>query len=171
MSRAIFGLVSAVACSRPSHIPQSRPRDKKAAGLRYERELAKALPRAKHGQWFRFTDRAGHGHCQPDLIIETEAGLAVLEAKYTWTEAGHRQIDRLYRPVLEKATGKLILGIVVCKVLTAETPTRWICRTLEAALARAGCGLPTVLHWIGSGLEPLRLPPSRSHLASSLADL
>lgn len=169
--RVISGLISAVDCPRPDSIPKSRPRGRKAAGLRYERELAKALPKALHGQWFRFEDRIGRGHCQTDLLLETYWGWCVLEAKYTWTEAGHRQIDQLYRPVVERAMKRPTFGLVVCKVLTREVKPEWICSNLNSAVARASAGYKTVLHWIGAGLGPLQLPGPLSHLATDMASL
>lgn len=166
--RVISGLSWAEACPRPACIPKSRPRGAKAAGLRYERELAKALPLATHGQWWQFEDRAGPGYCQTDLVLPTEGGLLVLEAKYTWTQTGHRQIQQLYKPVLERATGKLVVGAVVCKVLIRDLDPAWVCRDLESAKMRAFCGLPTVLHWLGTGLGPFRDRSPPSHLASGL---
>ena len=170
--RVIQGLRTAsVLLERPSCIPKGRARGKKAAGLRYERELAKALPKARHGQWFQFEDLRGPGWCQVDLLLEEGGVWLILEAKYTWTQVGHNQIQLLYKPVIERATGQLAVGVVVCKVLTQETPKGWVCRGLEEARSRALCGLPTVLHWIGSGLGPLQTIRPRGHLADSLASL
>lgn len=156
--RFVKGLISADPCARPANIPKSRPRGRKAAGLRYERELAKGIPAAKHGQWFRFMDQNGIGCCQTDLLLKTPVGIAILEAKYTWTPDGHTQIDKLYIPVVEKANpGIPAFGIVVCKVLTADVDPSWICRDLTSAIAQSAAGRKAVLHWIGVGLEPLKL--------------
>ncbi len=167
MSRKISGLVWARACNKPACIPTSRPRGRKAAGLRYERELAKAVPRGVHGQWFEFADSAGHGWCQPDLFLVEEEAIYVLESKYTWKRTANGQIANLYKPVLEMVFGKPVRGIVVCKVLTSETPRGSICRTLDEAKARAAGPLPVVLHWIGAGLEPFTRRTPGAHLASS----
>ncbi len=169
--RIISGLIWAEPCPRPASIPKSRPRGKKAAGLRYERVLAAALPEAKHGQWFRFEDRRGAGCCQTDLILSVAGATVVLEAKYTWTAEGHAQLDRLYLPVLKQALGRSAYGMVVCKVLTPGTPRDWVCGNLADAIYRAGTGLPTVLHWIGASPGPLELRPKGSHLASQEAHL
>lgn len=156
--RFIKGLVQAVPCPRPSCIPKSRPRGRKAAGLKYERDLAAGVPHAIHGQWFKFVDLNGGGYCQPDIMIRTQVGIAILESKYTWTEAGHLQVERLYVPVVEKANpGVPAFGLVVCKVLTPAVDRDWVCRDLRSALARAASGLKTVLHWTGAGLGPLAL--------------
>ncbi len=156
--RFIVDLYSAEACSRPPGIPKSRARGRKAAGLRYERELANAIPRAKHGQWFRFVDKNGLGVCQPDLLLRTQFGIAILESKYTWTETGHMQLDRLYIPVVEKVWARTpAFGIVVCKVLGPGVHPDWICRDLATAIGRAASGRKTVLHWIGAGLGPLQI--------------
>lgn len=171
LSREIKNLIWAKACSRPSCIPKSRPRGKKAAGLRYERDLAKAVPGAIHGQWFEFTDSAGHGWCQPDLFFESHSAIWVLEAKYTWTEAGHRQIDRLYKPVLEKALDKPCFGMVVAKVLTSAMTVTSICRGLEEAMESARAGEKVCFHWLGVGLGPFQARHTGRPLASGLAHL
>ncbi len=169
--RQISGLIWAKSCGRPKSIPVSRPRGRKAAGVRYERQLAAAVPQAQHGQWFEFQDRAGLGWCQADLLLKTKVGIAVLEAKYTWTPDGHKQVERLYIPVVEKVYNCPAFGMVVCRVLTSDTPRDWIRRDLATALERAACCLPTVLHWIGAGLGPLQANFKPPPLASSLASL
>lgn len=137
---------------RPKCIPQGRARGAKAAGLRYEREIAGALPGSVHGQWFEFRDRNGLGYCQPDLLLRGGPGeLVVLEAKYTWVAQGHGQIAELYRPVVELATKRWVLGIVVCKVLRSSMPGVAIASTLEEALNLARQGRTVALHWIGQG--------------------
>lgn len=171
MSRIVVGLVQAQICPRPTGLPISRARGKKAAGLRYERVLAAAIPGAKHGQWFRFVDRNGPGHCQTDLLLETPLAVVVLEAKYTWTETGHQQIERLYRPVVGMALDKPCFGLVVCKALTSGVNREWVCRDLDSALYRAGRGYKTVLHWIGVGLGPLQRSGSAIPLAGCRANL
>lgn len=171
MSRRVEGLIWARQCSKPGCIPKSRPRGKKAAGLRYERDLAAALPGATHGQWFEFEDSAGHGWCQPDLFICGTEAIWVLEAKYTWKRGAQAQISRLYKPVLERVFGLPVRGIVVCKVLTRETPQGAICRSLEEAKARSAGPLPVVLHWIGAGLEPLLARARQTHVVTSLSTL
>ena len=164
--RIIHGLISADPCLRPPNIPKSKPRGRKAAGLKYERDLACGLKLAItghfplwHGQWWRFIDANGLGVCQTDLILRTPVGIAVLESKYTWTQDGHTQLDKLYLPVVEKANpGVPAFGIVVCKVLTADVDPSWICRDLASAISRSAAGASrTVLHWIGAGLGPLQI--------------
>jgi hypothetical protein len=105
------------------------------------------MPYAQHGQWFEFRDRAGLGHCQPDLLIDRAKYVIVLEVKYTWTAEGHTQIDQLYRPVVERALGKPVIGIVVCKMLT-PTVAFPVVSLLEDALVLGG---NVVLHWPGFG--------------------
>lgn len=157
--RFVKGLITAESCQRPSNIPKSRPRGRKAAGLKYERDLAVGIPRARHGQWFRFVDENGSGVCQTDVLLRTSVGIAILESKYTWTPAGHLQLEKLYIPVVEKANpGTPAFGLVVCKVLTPDVDPSWVCRDLATAIRRASSGLKTVLHWIGAGLGPLQIP-------------
>lgn len=163
--RFVKGLISADPCTRPPNIPKSRPRGRKAAGLKYEKDLACGLRLSIigkmplwHGQWFRFIDQNGLGVCQPDIIVRTPVGIAILESKYTWTQAGHLQLEKLYIPVVEKANpGVPAFGIVVCKVLTMDVDPSWVCRDLQSAIRRSSAGLKTVLHWIGAGLGPLQI--------------
>lgn len=167
--RAVRGLETARACERPVGIPFSRPRGAKAAGLRYERDLAKAMPSAKHGQWWEYRDLAGPGFCQTDLIYQLASGVLVLEAKYTWTETGHQQLERLYLPVVSRALAVPTCGIVVCKVLTTEVPRNSVCSSLEEALGHARAGRRAVLHWLGTGLGPLQHSQAPAHVAERLA--
>ncbi len=169
--RIIDGLVAAHACARPATIPVGRPRGKKAAGVRYEKLLAAAIPAAKHGQWWRFVDVKGPGYCQTDLLLATDWGFAILEAKYTWTEVGHQQVARLYKPVVEFATGQRAFGIEVCKVLTPAVEREWVCSSLDEAIGRASAGYKTVLHWLGVGLGPLARGGKTSPLAMQQAGL
>lgn len=163
--RFIRGIISASPCARPANISKSRPRGRKAAGLKYERDLACGLRLSIvgkiplwHGQWFSFVDQAGLGVCQTDIILRTDLGTAILESKYTWTPAGHLQLDKLYIPVVEKSfPGVPAFGIVVCKVLTSDVDPSWICRDLQSAIRRSSAGFKTVLHWVGAGLSPLAI--------------
>ncbi len=164
--RFVNGLVLAEPCDRPACIPKVRKlRGRKAAGINYETNLAGSIRLGLtgvlplwHGQWFRFIDRNGGGFCQPDILLKTEVGTAILESKYTWTPAGHLQLEKLYIPVVEKAwPGVPAFGLVVCKVLTPDVDRAWICRDLRSAIARSSAGLKTVLHWTGAGLGPLQI--------------
>lgn len=149
MSRVINGLVWAKPCARPRAIPASRPRGAKAAGLRYERALAAALPKAKHGQWFEFEDRNGPGWCQTDLLLELPSGVLVLESKYTWVPEGHQQVEDLYLPVVAKALAKPTFGGVVAKVLTPGPYL--VARDLQTFTQACVARQRAVLHWIGVG--------------------
>lgn len=148
--RCVSGLLWAQARERGPWGP-GRARGAKAHGLRYERALAKALPGALHGQWFEFADRNGRGWCQPDLIRNLGDALLVLEAKFTWVPDGQRQIDQLYRPVVERAWGLPVLGVVVCKVLAPGATDVAVTGDLAVATALARQHRPVVLHWLGSG--------------------
>lgn len=175
-ARAIQGLIWSREADSPWGTASRQPRGKKGYGVRYERELAKALPDARHGQWFQFQDSAGPGHCQTDLLLDTPMGLAILEAKYTWTQEGHWQVERLYKPVVERATRRSAFGLVVCRVLLPELRREVICSELEPALLRAAAGLRTVLHWTGQRLgtpclQPCQASLEPTHLAASLASL
>lgn len=148
--------------AKPKAIPTGRPRGAKAAGVRYERALARELVPGgfQAGVWFEFRDRGGSGWCQPDLILVGTRSVLVLEAKYTWTRVGHEQIEFLYRPVLERVFDLPVKGVVVCRVLIPETRECCVIGDLASALA-VPAGTRSVLHWLpgtrlgtwGTGLD------------------
>ena len=154
MSRQIAGEVTfAAPCLRPVFIPGQRAgKGSKGAGIRFERSLAKALKHAIHGQWFHFIDANGPGWCQPDLIICGKKRTIVLECKLTFTRDAHDQLEGLYRPILTKAYGTEVVGVVVCKNLTPYMPGEVIVDSLEEAISASfeGAKAP-VLQWLGRG--------------------
>jgi hypothetical protein len=149
--RIIIGLQRAEKLAkRPSFIPAGRPRGVKALGVRYERSLARSMPWMTPGQWWRFVDGEGEGWCQTDLIVERGNFSLVLEAKLSWVAEGHSQLEKLYKPVVERALGKPMLGIVVTKYLKPNIP-RWVKveGDFESALRASAAGRPSVWHWLG----------------------
>lgn len=149
--RIISGLQYAHTCPTPQHASGvHRPKGAKAHGLRYEKAVAKALPFARHGQWFQFLDVNGLGTCQTDLLLEFPELVVVLEAKYTWTLTGHVQVERLYKPVVEKALGKPVVGMVICRTLLDERAMGQVLVVSRLMEAIAWCQKKrTVLHWLG----------------------
>lgn len=147
--RVISGLKWAqVLADRPKCIPIGRARGVKAFGVRYEKTLAKQFPSEARGKWFEFEDRNGLGFCQVDLLLGQLGRLIVLEAKYTWTLAGHVELETLYLPVVEEAFGLPVKGVQVCRNLTPQTlDVAEIFHSVESA-ARAGGGR-SVWHWMG----------------------
>jgi hypothetical protein len=140
----------AALCLRPAHIPKSRPRGAKAAGLRYEKALAAAIPRAEHGQWVEFRDLNGPGHCQMDLVIEGSKRVVIIECKLTNVEEGRAQIENLYFPVARMIwPDKKPLGIVAVRHLSKEFDLSRVESTLKSAIWRAETQnmIPT-LHWM-----------------------
>ncbi len=165
MHRVIEGLVWArKALEGPWPSAKRRPRGAKGQGVKYENALAKALPSAKHGQWFEFQDRNGKGWCQTDLLIELPDGVLVLESKYSWVPEGHTQLENLYRPVVERVWQKPMLGVQVCKNLAVGCRIETVMR-LDDALAVAKQRRPVVLHWLGN--VPLSATFAKRPLANS----
>ena len=139
--RHIVGLHYAAMCLRPAHLPKSRPKGAKAAGLRYEKALAAAIPRAEHGQWFEFQDMNGPGHCQMDLIIEGQKRIVVIECKLTEVQIGRNQLTDLYFPIARKVwPDKEPLGIVAARHLSKENQLDVVETSLKAAILRAEIG-------------------------------
>ena len=146
--RIVDGLTWAAETGRPSGLPVTRPRGSKGAGLRYEKEISKALGREMiRGQWWEFRDKNGYGYCQTDLFREGDRFCLVLETKYTWCPEGHSQLELLYRPVVEFVTRKPMLGIQVCRALKPDMPGEIkIVNDLQSAIEVAKMGRLSVLH-------------------------
>ena len=148
-----MGLQYAAMCLRPAHIPKSRPKGAKAAGLRYEKALAAAIPRAEHGQWFEFWDMNGPGHCQTDLLLVGNKRVLVIECKLTEVQVGRSQLTDLYFPIVRRVwPDKEPLGIVAARHLSKENQLDVVETSLKAAILRAEQDkvIPT-LHWIENG--------------------
>lgn len=143
---------------RPSCIPLARPRGAKAAGLRYERQLAKHLPESAHGVWFEYCDDYGRGYCQPDLLFSFLPNfIAILEVKYTLVLDAFAKLNDLYIPIISHAMKAPACGVIVVRNLTPGIQD--VCHDLaEAAAISYETSYPTILHWRG---QPL-LPNSRS---------
>jgi hypothetical protein len=157
MKRIIVGLKWAKRLSaKPSCIPTSRPRGIKAYGARYERDFAKwsGLARSARGVWFEFEDKNGHGYCQVDFLLDSH----VLELKHTWTEDGHVELEKLYLPVVEAATGRAHKGLVVTKKLVPNMKGIRVYRDFGEAL-EAKDRTRSVLLWIGGFAPAWRFAP------------
>lgn len=171
MHRIIKGLLSVQMVSRPGFATtRRRPKGAKGLGLRYEKALGEALKGDQgfiHGQWFRFIDSNGVGHCQLDFYRLTSDAVIVLESKLTWVEEGHSQLELLYRPVVEAYWRRPMVGLVVARRLVPEC-TAAIAQTLPSAIVAARAGTRVVLHWAGKTPlipRPLRSPSTRVPLS------
>ena len=151
MSRKVEGLVWAKRADVPVFPPTRRSRGPKALGLRYERQIKAALPAAEAGIWWQFQDENGPGACQTDFLLLGREFALVLEAKYTYTQDAWPQLFELYRPVVERATGRAFLGVQICKILTPEA--RNVVHSLQEANRAVRFGGLVTLHW--SGIGPL----------------
>lgn len=148
--RSIIGLQYAAMCLRPAHIPKGRAKGAKAAGLRYEKALAAAIPRADHGQWFEFRDLNGPGHCQMDLVIEGQKRVVIIECKLTDVETGIAQLRELYFPIAQMVwPDKKPLGIVAARHLSKTNDLSLVETTLRGAILRAETQkIVPILHWL-----------------------
>lgn len=149
MSRVVEGLIWARRAASPIFPAAKGRKGAKAAGIRYERSIAKHLGVAEHGIWWEFCDANGPGACQTDFVLLGRMYCLVLEAKYTYTEAAWGQLFDLYRPVVEAATGKQFLGVQICKVL--KPGAKNIVHSMAEASWMAQIGYRPTLHWPGLG--------------------
>ncbi len=146
--RKIVGLKWAEPAENPW--PKTRPKGVRAKGLAFERRVARAIPGAKHGLWFRYEDQNGVGYCSPDLVLRLGGVPMVLECKLTDCPDARDQLEGLYLPVLECLLGRRPRGVVVVKNLTRVS--QGIVPDLASALAVDG--LPLV-QWLGKGEFPI----------------
>lgn len=132
--------------------PSRAGKGPKGFGVRYERQVAKQLPGARHGIWFEFGDEKGKHNCQPDFIFSHRSNLhLVIECKYTWVAEAHTQLDKLYLPVVATVTGGRTCGLVVCKRLTTGMHGVEVVGDLGRAIELACQGTPKVVwHYIGN---------------------
>ena len=98
--------------------------------MRYERrireELDSLFPGVVHEQWFEYVDDNGIGYCQSDHFIVLDTVGIVFETKLTQVAEAVRQINLLYRPVLEFHYGLPFIGVQVCKNLRTDPGDRLI---------------------------------------------
>lgn len=145
--------------------PVRRVRGALRAGLKYERDCAKALPTAIHGSWFKYWDEREKSHfCSPDLLFRMgRSEIVVIECKLSITVEAWEQIE-LYRKVVELVYGVETKGLVLTKHLSPSTNLTRVFESIPAAVA-SGKWHP-IVHWLGKtpllGL-PSRPPPILAH--------
>lgn len=142
--RKIESLRWANKCEAPDFIPSPHLRGSAAAGLRYERAFHSAVGGIR-GQWFEFEDFNGAGWCQTDVIL----GDVIFECKLSWTWDAIKQLTWLYIPVVEKALGKKMRGVVVTRNLRGVQAVP-IARSLREARKLMELTPIPVLHWLGA---------------------
>lgn len=168
--RSTSSILWARPCEKPSFIPTSRPRGSKAAGLRYERNLAQFLqPGVIHGQWFEYEDATGIHYCQPDILYPISRWLiSIIEVKYTLVEGAFDQLVR-YLPVVEAAYNMRAALVVAFKNFGPSIGGGPFTDLLEASYYSVEHGEDTVvtlLHWVG---QPILPQPNRR--TSGILDL
>lgn len=135
-----------------------RPRGAKGAGIKFEKEVAKAFgARARHGQWFSFFDKNGSGMCQTDLLIVQPTKVFCFEVKLGNITAGRAQFSELYRPVLERVYKRPVYGIVIARYVSDDPEPRKITNNMLSAIVAAQIGEVPTLHW--RERYPMDFPP------------
>lgn len=138
-------------CANPPFFKKRIKKGTRREGLKYEEDLAKALPGCAHGIWFKYWNDNGVGYCQPDIMITRNGVVIVLEAKRTDCEYARHQLGRMYLPVVRFVYEKPALGIVVAKFTSSETRSSSVVNNLQDALYLANRGVIPTLHWLGQG--------------------
>lgn len=103
------------------------PSTRHLRGIRYEKAVAEAVQAwgGQHGvavavgPWFTFYSAppAAWRWCQPDLVLDpgSDQPLVILEVKLVFEPLAWWQLAELYRPVIEKATGRKARIATVCQ--------------------------------------------------------
>jgi hypothetical protein len=131
--------------------PKSRLRGSRAAGLRYQRAVARAIPVARADEWFEFLDRHGVGCCSPDLILVGSRLVFALECKLTAVPQADAQLAGLYLPVLAHHFGREARGIVVVRHLRPQVDLSRVRADLKSCIRDATATYFPILHWLGRG--------------------
>jgi len=151
-SRIVHNLQRAEFAKQPPSFRAVHRRGTRREGTKYEEAVAAALPAASRGVWFKYWDDNGPGYCQPDLILPYHNGrVVILEVKRTDCVGARRQLEKLYKPVVEYVCKVPASGIVVAKYVSSETPVDLLCNNLLDALEMAKGGQFPTLHWNGKG--------------------
>lgn len=156
--RIIRGLFLAGEDSGPKAFTsiKRRPRGAKGLGVKFEKELAKKLPLARHGQWFKFMDSNGVGYAQTDILFFSDEAVFCIEVKLGNVPAGRAQFLELYKPILEHVYERPARGIVVARYVSEDPEPKLIVHSLYDAIRASLTRVPT-LQW--RERLPLVLPP------------
>ena len=140
----------AAPCLPPPWLKKNRARGQKAAGLRFERAVAKAVPGATHGQWFQYLAEDGPGWCQPDLLLVGKKTVVVIEVKLTNYVEAKEQLMELYLPILSAAyPSHSIHSVIILRHVSSLAQGVKIYEKISEAL-EAREKYP-VVHWLGVG--------------------
>lgn len=107
------GLKWAKWADAPSFSDKPAPKGAMAAGIRYEKRIARKLLdiygddcKVTHGPWIQFEDKTGVHFAQPDVLIEpadVSLPLIVVEIKLSHRPFAERKLRRLYGPLVRRA--------------------------------------------------------------------
>lgn len=70
--------------------------------------------------WLEYYDVNGRGFCNPDIVLEADDRVLVLECKLTQTDVAQAQIEQLYKPCLKFMWAKPVFGVGVFRNLTRQ---------------------------------------------------
>lgn len=126
------------------------------AGLAYQRQVAKAFAASAPSgilvhpdTWYSYQAEVNGkwSMCSPDvLLFDAENGFIVaVEVKTTYTPLALEKLQRVYCPVVSRATGLPVTPLVVCKHLIPQCPRP--SPTISFALLS---GKP-LFQWLGKG--------------------
>lgn len=73
-----------------------------------------------HDVWIEFEDANGRGCCGPDILLECDDRVLVVECKLTQTDVAEHQIFQLYAPCLRLMWAKPIIGVAIFRNLMRQ---------------------------------------------------
>jgi len=145
---------------RPKCIPVGRPRGIKAAGIRYEKTLLKALllrfPKSglDISPWYEYWDANGRGYCQPDLVVYDvqHDRYVIVEIKLTNYVQADNTLNGLYVPVLAAAHDTVPAAMIIVRHLSPGINLSRVHDTFSAAFCASFTSSPApIWHYLGKG--------------------
>lgn len=122
----------------------------KAIGLRYERQVIRALCARniihEHNPWFEYTtteNMAVHVAVPDAMLFLDKDSVIVAEIKLKFVPDAMTKLEEIYCPIVSKHMGKPVRPLIIVKSLTLDTPSH--SDSISEALK---CQYP-IYHWLG----------------------
>lgn len=90
------------------------------------REIRKRFSNVVYHQWLTYHADGKKGLAEPEGWIEFENEVLLFECKLTGNLYGQKQMEGLYKPLLEHLLGKPVRCLLICRGVTPETPLPFI---------------------------------------------
>jgi hypothetical protein len=118
-------------------------------GLKYQAKVEKELLQLFPGRviprpWFRYKQDWVVKRCEPDLLLETDSGICVVEVKYSTIPEAWGKLNKVYGPVVKQAYRVPVALALITRRF--DPAVRFDCCVTQLE------GLEALLQWRGEGL-------------------